>query len=195
MISSRREGSNDLELRLLTLPLVHFFETSFGRIYDKHFIIVRVDGDGASGCGECVAEAGSVLQRARPTRRCGTSSRRSSRRACSASTFGHPREVFPALQGASAATTWRRPPSRWRRGICMRARSRAAPLSTRARRQRATASRRACRSAFRIRSTSWSKKVERELAAGYQRIKIKIKPGWDVDAVDDDARALRRRFR
>ena len=25
--------------------------------------------------------------------------------------------------------------------------------------------------------------IERELAAGYQRIKIKIKPGWDVEAV------------
>ena len=33
-------------------------------------------------------------------------------------------------------------------------------------------------------------KVERELAAGYQRIKIKIKPGWDIDPV----RALRERF-
>ena len=45
-----------LELRLLKLPLVHFFETSFGRIDDKHFILVRVDGDGATGYGECVAE-------------------------------------------------------------------------------------------------------------------------------------------
>ena len=27
-------------------------------------------------------------------------------------------------------------------------------------------------------------KIERELAAGYQRIKIKIKPGWDIAAVD-----------
>jgi O-succinylbenzoate synthase len=33
-------------------------------------------------------------------------------------------------------------------------------------------------------------RVERELAAGYKRIKIKIKPGWDVDAVD----AVRRQF-
>ena len=33
-------------------------------------------------------------------------------------------------------------------------------------------------------------KVEKELAAGYQRIKIKIKPGWDVEPV----RALRERF-
>ena len=32
------------------------FETSFDRIYDKHFIVVRVEGDGAAGYGECVAE-------------------------------------------------------------------------------------------------------------------------------------------
>jgi len=32
--------------------------------------------------------------------------------------------------------------------------------------------------------------IERELADGYQRIKMKIKPGWDVDAV----RAIRERF-
>ena len=29
----------------MKLPLVHFFETSFGRIDDKHFILVRV-GEG-----------------------------------------------------------------------------------------------------------------------------------------------------
>ena len=45
-----------LELRLVKLPLVHFFETSFGRIDDKHFILVRADGEGATGYGECVAE-------------------------------------------------------------------------------------------------------------------------------------------
>jgi hypothetical protein len=39
-----------LELRLLKLPLVHFFETSFGRIHDKHFIVVRLDGGGATNC-------------------------------------------------------------------------------------------------------------------------------------------------
>ena len=40
----------------MKLPLVHFFETSFGRIDDKHFILVRLDGEGATGHGECVAE-------------------------------------------------------------------------------------------------------------------------------------------
>ena len=33
-------------------------------------------------------------------------------------------------------------------------------------------------------------KIETELAAGYQRIKMKIKPGWDVDVV----RRVRERF-
>src|SRR5207247_2310666 len=33
-------------------------------------------------------------------------------------------------------------------------------------------------------------KIEKELAAGYQRIKIKIKPGWDIDIV----RRVRERF-
>ncbi len=33
-------------------------------------------------------------------------------------------------------------------------------------------------------------KIERELAAGYQRIKMKIKPGWDVDVVRARARAF-----
>ena len=45
-------------------------------------------------------------------------------------------------------------------------------------------------SAFRIRWTQLLEKIERELADGYQRIKIKIKPGWDVDVV----RRVRERF-
>ena len=49
---------------------------------------------------------------------------------------------------------------------------------------RAPRSRPACRSASRIRSTSSRRRSATELAAGYRRIKIKIKPGWDVDAVE-----------
>ena len=48
----------------------------------------------------------------------------------------------------------------------------------------------ASRSAFRIRSRSLLEKIETELAAGYQRIKMKIKPGWDIDVV----RQVRERF-
>jgi O-succinylbenzoate synthase len=86
-----------LELRLLKLPLVHFFETSFGRIHDKHFILVQLDGAGVSGFGECVAEqdpyyssetndtAWHIIESFITPRVLGVE-------------FSHPREVFPALK-------------------------------------------------------------------------------------------------
>jgi O-succinylbenzoate synthase len=45
-----------VEMALLKLPYVHFFETSFGRRYDRTFIIVRAYEDGVCGFGEVVAE-------------------------------------------------------------------------------------------------------------------------------------------
>ena len=46
-----------IELFLCRLPLVHFFETSFGRSYDRTFVLIRVEGEGEEGWGESVAEA------------------------------------------------------------------------------------------------------------------------------------------
>ncbi len=45
-----------IEIDLLKLPYVHFFETSFGRSYDRAFSLVRVFEGGVCGWGECVAE-------------------------------------------------------------------------------------------------------------------------------------------
>ncbi len=45
-----------IELIEINLPLVHFFETSFGRTYERRIILTRVeDGDGNEGWGECTA--------------------------------------------------------------------------------------------------------------------------------------------
>ncbi|MCA1589036.1 MAG: o-succinylbenzoate synthase, partial [Acidobacteria bacterium] len=42
-----------IELIEINLPLVHFFETSFGRTYERRIILVRVeDADGVEGWGE-----------------------------------------------------------------------------------------------------------------------------------------------
>ena len=42
-----------IELTEINLPLVHFFETSFGRTYERRIILVRVcDTDGVEGWGE-----------------------------------------------------------------------------------------------------------------------------------------------
>jgi len=45
-----------IEMSLLRLPYVHFFETSFGRAFDRTFIIIKAFSGGVCGYGECVAE-------------------------------------------------------------------------------------------------------------------------------------------
>src|SRR5919199_5302008 len=47
-----------VELRVVSMPLVAPFETSFGVETVEEHIIVRVDGDGITGWGECVASSG-----------------------------------------------------------------------------------------------------------------------------------------
>jgi O-succinylbenzoate synthase len=44
-----------VELRLVRLPLVRPFRTSFGEMHDKECILARVETDDAEGWGECVA--------------------------------------------------------------------------------------------------------------------------------------------
>jgi o-succinylbenzoate synthase len=45
-----------VELRLIGLPLVRPFRTSFGTSTEKVCVVVRVDTDVATGWGECVAD-------------------------------------------------------------------------------------------------------------------------------------------
>src|SRR5579864_6660737 len=42
-------------LREIQMPLVHFFETSFGRTYSRRILLVTVHCEGLNGWGECVA--------------------------------------------------------------------------------------------------------------------------------------------
>lgn len=51
-------GIDRIELRLIKMPLTAPFETSFGVELVEEHIIVRVDGDGITGWGECVASEG-----------------------------------------------------------------------------------------------------------------------------------------
>ena len=48
-----------IEMIEIRLPLVHFFETSFGRTTERRIVLVRVaDEDGVEGWGECTAGEG-----------------------------------------------------------------------------------------------------------------------------------------
>jgi O-succinylbenzoate synthase len=42
-------------LREVQMPLVHFFETSFGRVYSRRILLVKVHCEGIDGWAECVA--------------------------------------------------------------------------------------------------------------------------------------------
>jgi O-succinylbenzoate synthase len=169
-----------IELRLLRLPLVTFFETSFGRVHDRQFVLVRVEGEGRSGWGECVAEerpyyspettetAWHVITRFLAPRVLGRP-------------IGHPREIFGSLAEvrghamAKAAIEM----AGWDLYARLEGRPLAAVLG---------GSRRSIASGVSIGIQDTLEALEalvsRELAAGYQRIKIKIKPGWDVAAVE-----------
>src|SRR5580700_1017872 len=46
---------NQVVLRQIRMPLVHFFETSFGRTTQRDIILVEVKGEDASGWGEVTA--------------------------------------------------------------------------------------------------------------------------------------------
>src|ERR1700730_6330817 len=47
-----------ITLRELQMPLVHFFETSFGRIYQRRILLVTAQCGDVDGWGECVAGEG-----------------------------------------------------------------------------------------------------------------------------------------
>jgi O-succinylbenzoate synthase len=44
-----------ITLREIQVPLVHFFETSFGRIYSRRIFLLTAHCEGSNGWGECVA--------------------------------------------------------------------------------------------------------------------------------------------
>jgi O-succinylbenzoate synthase len=175
-----------VELRLLRLPLVRFFETSFGRSYDRTFVLVRADCGGVAGYGECVADqtpfyspettetSWHILSRFLVPRVVGVD-------------FAHPRDIYPALsdirghQMAKAALEM----AAWD----LYARLRDEPLwQTLGGNGRPIAS--GVSIGIQDSLDDLAERVEKELAAGYRRIKIKVKPGWDLEAV----RMIRQRF-
>jgi len=169
-----------LELALLELPLVHFFETSFGRIDKKHFVLVTLYGGGVTAYGECVAEQDQYYSAETNETVWHIVTDFIAPRVVGIE-FEHPRDVFPALAAirghnmAKAAVEM----AAWD----LYARQRGEPLS-----QVLGGSRERIASGVSIGIQNsleeLAAKVRRELDAGYRRIKIKIKPGWDLAPVE-----------
>jgi len=175
-----------IELRLLRLPLVRVFETSFGRQTHKTFILVRLLGDGLEAWGECVADE-TPYYSSETTDTAWHIITGFLAPTLLASAPTHPREVFPsfhAVRGhnmAKAALEM----ACWD----LYARTEGVPLS-----QVLGGVRTRIASGVSIgihdSLDQLADRVRIELEAGYRRVKIKVKPGWDVDAV----RMIRERF-
>ena len=175
-----------VQIREIRLPLVHFFEASFGRITERRIVLVEVTAEGVHGWGECTAGEGPFYSYE------------------STDTAWHilrdfliPRVLGKTLQKASdAAPLFKRV-----RGHNMakaalegalwdiEAQQAGVPL---AKLLGGELKEIPCGVSIGIDDSVelLLEKVERELAAGYQRIKVKIKPGWDIEVLG----AIRNRF-
>jgi o-succinylbenzoate synthase len=167
-------------LRHIRMPLVHFFETSFGRTHERDIILVEAVSEGVSGWGEVTAGenpfyneewTGSIwpllIDFIAP-------------RVLNVA-LASPEEVYPR-------TAHIRGHNMTRAGVetaiwDLWARLQNQPLwkaiGGGARREIP------CGVSIGIQDSvpQLLQKIETELKAGYQRIKMKIKPGWDVDVI------------
>jgi len=175
-----------VELRLIALPLLHPFETSFGVEAEKHCVLVRLDCEGVTGWGECVAMNGPWYSEE------------------TTGTAWHilTQFILPHVLGRDfdSAQELQGRLARVRGNKMARAALEGAFLDALARsRDRSLAhflggERTEIESGVSIGIQSSPEalvaKVERELATGYRRAKLKIKPGSDIEFV----RAVRLAF-
>ena len=175
-----------ITLREIRMPLVHFFETSFGRTTERRILLVEVEGEGAVGWGEVTAgerpfyneewtDAAWLILRDFVAQRVMEKPLASAAEAAGLS--NHIRGHQMACGGLEVAL--------WD----LEARLAGVPLWKHIGGSRTEI---ACGVSIGIQDSveRLLDLIERETAAGYQRIKIKIKPGWDVDVV----RRVRERF-
>jgi O-succinylbenzoate synthase len=170
-----------VELLELRLPLVHYFETSFGRTTERRIILVRVrDTEGAEGWGECTAGEGPFY-----------SDEWTESAWATLRTFLAPMVLGTEVEAAAAVS----PLMRAVRGHRMaKAAIETACWDLEAKRLGVplwkhlggTRTEIACGVSIGIQQTIelLLDKIEHELEAGYRRIKIKIKPGWDARVIE-----------
>lgn len=168
------------------LDLKHFFETSFARVTYEHFLLLEVTVDGVAGWSECVAGEAPAYS---------SETVKTALHAIEdfiapyvfSREYDHPDEVLPSLRHvrghnmAKAAVEM----GVWE----SHARARGESLS-----KALGGTRTEIESGVSIgiqdSVDQLLEKIDHELDDGYRRIKIKIKPGWDLDVV----RRVRERF-
>ncbi len=169
-----------ITLRELKIPLVHFFETSFGRTYTRRILLTTIHSNGLEGWGECVAGEGPYY----------------SEEYIEGAWDVTARYLAPALLGR-AVQTGREVPAllaRVREHRMAKAALENAVWDAEAQEKLVplwkllggTNREIACGVSIGIQDSHEQllQKIETELAAGYQRIKVKVKTGWDLEVLE-----------
>ena len=166
-----------ITLREIRMPLVHFFETSFGRTTNRRILLLTVHTNGREGWGECVAGEDPHY----------------SEESIDTAWYAIENYFAPALLGKTIAKASEAPALFARvRGHRMakgalenalwdaEAQMKGIPLS---KLLGGTRTEIACGVSIGIQNSveQLLEKIEIELAAGYRRIKVKCKPGWDLE--------------
>ena len=167
-------------LREIHMPLVHFFETSFGRTTERRILLVTVHTATGEGWGECVAGEDPFY----------------SEESIDTAWYAIERYLAPALlgraieKGSDAPALFDRVRGhRMAKGALenalwdAEAQERKLPLWKLI---GGTQKQIACGVSIGIQNSveQLLEKIETELAAGYRRIKVKCKPGWDVSVFE-----------
>ncbi len=172
-------------LRQIRMPLVHFFETSFGRTYERHIVLVEVIADGLSGWGEITAGENPFYNEEWTD-----SAWLIARNYVAPRVLKHPFESAADVADRTSHIRGHRMATGEVAVWDLEARRNGVPLAQ----QIGGGSRAeiACGVSIGIQETvpDLIRKIETEVNAGYQRIKMKIKPGWDFDVI----REVRKNF-
>jgi o-succinylbenzoate synthase len=169
-----------ITLREIHMPLVHFFETSFGRVHSRRILLVSVQVDGVTGWGECVAGEDPFyseewIETAWPT-------------------IKH--YLAPALlsQPVDAGRDCAAMFARVRGNRMAKAALENAVWDAEAQLKKmplwkllgGTQNEISCGVSIGIQDSieMLLQKIATELAAGYRRIKLKVKPGWDLNVLE-----------
>ncbi len=162
------------------MALVRFFETSFGRVYDRRLLLVTVHCDGMNGWGECVSDGAPFY-----STEWFDSAWITLQRYLAPAVLGHAftaaREVAPLMakirghrmaKAAIENALWD-----------IEARQRNLPLWKLLGGTRKEIS---CGVSIGIQDSveQLLERIQIELAAGYRRIKVKVKPGWDINVLE-----------
>jgi o-succinylbenzoate synthase len=176
-----------ITLRQIRMPLLHFFETSFGRTTERQIILVEVESGGVSGWGE-VTCGENPFYNEEWTESAWLILRDYVAPAVLRREFAGPEDVAPATghirghrmaRGGLETAVWDLAARREGVPLWKKIGGGARPEIP-------------CGVSIGIQNSveQLLEKIDGELRAGYQRIKMKIKPGWDVEVV----RRVRERF-